>query len=77
VDQFLIHLPAYELLNLRYGVRTDHFSAQLFVTNVANKIFLLDPQPQINLQSEAFTRYTINQPRTVGLDFSYHFAPTK
>jgi hypothetical protein len=36
-------------------------------------ITLLDPQPQINLQTAAFTRYTINRPRTAGIDISYHF----
>jgi iron complex outermembrane recepter protein len=67
----LINLPSYELLNLRYGVQSDHWSATAYVTNLANKIFLLDPQPQINLQTQAFTRYTINQPRTIGVDFTY------
>jgi iron complex outermembrane recepter protein len=73
VNESLINLPSYELLNLRYGVQTEHWSATAFVTNLANKIFLLDPQPQINLQTQAYTRYTINQPRTVGLDFTYRF----
>jgi iron complex outermembrane recepter protein len=73
VNESLIHLPAYELLNLRYGLRGDHWSATAFVTNVFDKIFLLDPQPQINLQTQAFTRYTVNQPRTFGLDFTYRY----
>lgn len=73
VNESLIHLPSYELLNLRYGLRSDHWSATAFVTNVLNKEFLLDPQPQINLQTQAFTRYTVNQPRTVGVDFTYSF----
>jgi iron complex outermembrane recepter protein len=73
VNQSMINLPAYELLNLRYGIKGDHWSATAFVNNVFDKIFLLDPQPQINLQTQAFTRYTVNQPRTFGLDFTYHF----
>jgi outer membrane receptor protein involved in Fe transport len=73
VNESLIHLPSYELVNLRYGVKTDRWSATAFVTNVLNKIYLLDPQPQINLQTEAFTRYTVNQPRTAGVDFTYNF----
>jgi iron complex outermembrane recepter protein len=73
VNDDLINMPAYELLNLRYGLRSDRWSATAFVTNVFNKIFLLDPQPQINLQTQAFGRYTVNQPRTVGLDFTYNF----
>jgi iron complex outermembrane recepter protein len=73
VNESLITLPSYELMNLRYGIHSDHWSATAFVTNLANKITLLDPQPQINLQMQAFTRYTINQPRTFGLDFTYSF----
>jgi iron complex outermembrane recepter protein len=73
VNDDLLNMPAYELLNLRYGLRGDHWSATAFVTNVFDKIFLLDPQPQINLQTQAFGRYTVNQPRTVGLDFTYSF----
>jgi iron complex outermembrane receptor protein len=73
VNQSMINLPAYELLNLRYGIKGEHWSATAFVNNVFDKTFLLDPQPQINLQTQAFTRYTVNQPRTFGLDFTYHF----
>jgi iron complex outermembrane recepter protein len=73
VSTSLITLPSYQLMNLRYGVRSDRWSATAFVTNLANKITLLDPQPQINLQLSSFTRYTVNQPRTFGLDFTYSF----
>jgi outer membrane receptor protein involved in Fe transport len=73
VNESLITMPSYELLNLRYGVRTERWSATAFVTNLANKVFLLDPQPQINIQTSAFTRYTVNQPRTFGLDLTYKF----
>jgi hypothetical protein len=34
---------------------------------------LLDPQPQIALQTQAFERYILNQPLTAGLDVSYAF----
>jgi hypothetical protein len=39
--------------------------------NLANKKVLLDPQPQIAFQAAAYTRYTVNQPRTVGIDLTY------
>jgi outer membrane receptor protein involved in Fe transport len=45
----------------------------VFANNLFNKETLLDTQPQINLQSAAFTRYIVNQPRTIGLDLSYKF----
>jgi outer membrane receptor protein involved in Fe transport len=73
VNSLLIHLPAYEIFTLRYGVHTDNWRITAFANNLFNKEALLDPQPQINLQTAAFTRYTVNQPRTIGLDFSYTF----
>jgi iron complex outermembrane receptor protein len=72
-NQYLIHLPSYSLVNLRLGVMADRWSAALFVDNVANREVLLDPQPQIALQIGAFTRYTVNQPLTAGIDLSYRF----
>ena len=73
VDQSLVHLPSYALANLRLGLSGEAWSATLFVNNLANKEVLLDPQPQIAFQIAAFTRYTVNQPLTVGLDLTYHF----
>jgi iron complex outermembrane recepter protein len=73
VGTSLINLPSYEIMNLRYGVRSDRWSATAFITNLANKITLLDPQPQIDIQLSSYARYTVNQPRTFGLDFTYSF----
>jgi iron complex outermembrane recepter protein len=70
-NQLLVHLPAYGLMNLRAGVKSDQWSVSLFANNLLNKETLLDTQPQINLQTGAFTRYIVNQPRTIGLDVSY------
>jgi len=71
MNQLLVHLPAYGLANLRVGIRSENWTATLFVNNLFNKEALLDTQPQINLQSAAFTRYIVNQPITYGLDVSY------
>jgi iron complex outermembrane receptor protein len=73
MNQLLVHLPSYGLVNLRVGVKSDDWTFSLFANNLANKETLLDTQPQINLQSAAFTRYIVNQPRTYGLDLSYKF----
>jgi outer membrane receptor protein involved in Fe transport len=73
MNQLLVHLPAYGLLNLRTGVKSDDWTISLFANNLTNKETLLDTQPQINLQTAAFTRYIVNQPRTIGLDVSYSF----
>lgn len=77
-NDLLVHLTAYSLVNLNLGIQgrgNDHgdWSASLFVHNLTNNSVLLDPQPQIVLQSTAFSRYTISQPLTVGLDVSYRF----
>src|SRR3984957_11768208 len=73
MNQLLVHLPAYGLMNLRAGVKSDDWSFNLFANNLLNKEALLDTQPQINLQTAAFTRYIVNQPRTFGLDVNYSF----
>jgi outer membrane receptor protein involved in Fe transport len=61
------------LFNFRLGPTGDNWTAMVFVNNLLNKQTLLDTQPQINLQTEAFMRYIVNQPRTVGVDVTYKF----
>lgn len=78
IDQVLVHLPAYSIANLRFGLGGernggDRWTATLFVNNFTNNRVLLDPQPQIALQTAAYARYIINQPLTVGVDVSYQF----
>jgi iron complex outermembrane recepter protein len=78
INQVLMTLPAYSLTNLRFGLRGnrsngDTWTATLFVNNLTNKASLLDPQPQLALQTEAYTRFTITQPLTAGVDVTYHF----
>jgi hypothetical protein len=43
----------------------------VFVNNATNKEALLDPEPQIVLQTTAYARYLVTRPVTVGLDVSY------
>jgi outer membrane receptor protein involved in Fe transport len=73
INSYLVHLPAYGLMNARFGFTGAQWSATLFVNNLTNKEVLLDPQPQINLQTAAFTRYLVNQPLTGGLDLTFKF----
>ena len=73
IDTILVHLPSYQLFNFRLGPTGDNWTAMVFVNNLLNKETLLDTQPQINLQTEAFMRYIVNQPRTVGVDVTYKF----
>jgi outer membrane receptor protein involved in Fe transport len=73
VNQYLVHLPAYALLNWRGGVAGEQWAANLYVKNLTNKEALLDPQPQIDLQMNAYVRYLVTRPRTGGLDVTYKF----
>jgi outer membrane receptor protein involved in Fe transport len=78
INQVLVHMPAYGIGNLRFGVKGergggDRWTAALFVNNFTNNHVLLDPQPQISLQTQAFERYVISQPLTAGIDVSYAF----
>jgi outer membrane receptor protein involved in Fe transport len=78
VNQVLVHLPAYSIANVRFGVRGernggDRWMVALFVNNVANNVTLLDPQPQIALLTSAYQRYIVSQPLTAGIDVSYAF----
>jgi len=77
LNQVLVHLPSYSLVNLRLGLRgegsDDHWSAAVFVDNLTNNIVVVDPQPQIALQTSAFARYVVSQPLTAGIDVSYQF----
>ncbi len=75
-NQLLVHLPAYTIGKLRFGLKGDResggrWSAALFVNNFTNEHVLLDPQPQVGLQTAAFERYVLNQPLTAGVDFTY------
>jgi iron complex outermembrane recepter protein len=73
INRFLVHLPAYGFLNARLGFAANQWTASLYVNNLTNKEALLDPQPQIDLQSTAFTRYLVNRPITTGLDFTFKY----
>jgi iron complex outermembrane recepter protein len=73
VNNLLLHLPAYGFLNARLGFMGNQWTASLYVNNLTNKEALLDPQPQIDLQTNAFVRYLVNRPITAGLDFTYKY----
>jgi len=78
INQILVHMPAYSILNLRFGISGergsgDKWTAALFVDNLTNNQVLLDPQPQQAVQTSAFTRYTLSRPLTAGVDLTYRF----
>jgi outer membrane receptor protein involved in Fe transport len=67
-------LPSYNLVALRFGLVGEKFSGYLFADN------LTDKRAQLGINTTAFAwtipsveRVVTNQPRTVGVDFSYRF----
>ena len=78
VNDVMVHLRGYQIANFRFGIKgeregTSRWMATLFVNNFTDNHVLVDPQPQISLQTSAFARYVLNQPLTAGIDLSYTF----
>jgi iron complex outermembrane receptor protein len=71
IINFDSELPAYELLNLRFGVRGDRWEAALFVNNVT------DERAFLSLDRErgrsARVGYLTNPPRTIGVNYRMNF----
>lgn len=66
-------LPAYDLTNIRGGLDAGHWSAVLFVNNVADKRALISDITQAAENIPTFNRIAVSQPRTAGIDLNYRF----
>jgi outer membrane receptor protein involved in Fe transport len=66
-------LPSYDLVDTRFGVETDRWSALIFVDNLTNKKALLSDTGALSANVPIFDRVATNQPRTIGADVSYRF----
>ena len=66
-------LPSYDLVNSRFGVEADRWSAVLFVDNLTNKKALLSDTGALSANVPIFNRVATNQPRTIGADLNYKF----
>jgi len=66
-------LPSYDLTNFRTGVEAARWSAALFVNNVADKRAFLSDTTADAINLPTYNRIAVSQPRTVGIDFNYHF----
>jgi len=73
VNQVLMHMPAYTVGNLRFGLDGGKWNVMMFVNNFTNNHSLVDPQPNGGLQTSAFTRFVMLRPLTAGLDINYRF----
>ena len=71
---FGIKLPSYSIAAARATLAHDAWSTTLFVDNLANKQALMTSNNttfQFNIPQ--LIRYTVNQPRTVGVQLDYRF----
>ena len=55
------------------SVSAARWSAVLFVNNLADKRALLSDSTADAINLPTFNRIAVSQPRTVGIDFNYHF----
>lgn len=66
-------LPGYDLTNFRVGLGADKWTASLFANNLFNKVTQLENSVQLSLYNASYNRMSTSQPRTIGVDLSYHF----
>jgi iron complex outermembrane receptor protein len=71
---FGVHLPPFAIADARVTLAHGKWSANLFVDNLTNKVALMtanNTQFQFNIPQ--LTRYTVNQPRTIGTQINFKF----
>ena len=71
---FGVKLPSYSIVAARASLSHDAWSTTLFVDNLTDKLALMTANNttfQFNVPQ--LIRYTVNQPRTVGVQLDYHF----
>ena len=66
-------LPAYDLVDTRFGVESNRWSVLIFVDNLTNKKALLSDTGALSANISILNRVATNQPRTIGADLSYQF----
>lgn len=64
-------LPAYDLVNLRFGVRRENWDVSFFVNNVTDERALLAFDRERGTRARIF--FLTNQPRTFGLTTRFNF----
>jgi outer membrane receptor protein involved in Fe transport len=66
-------LPGYNLVNVRTGVSAKAgWNVALFITNLTNKHATLENAAQLGLPNASYNRVVTNQPRTFGVDLTWH-----
>lgn len=64
-------LPSYQILNLRTGIESDRYTITLFADNITDEKAIYGPQEFAIFGS--LVDYTVNRPRTIGVELSARF----
>jgi outer membrane receptor protein involved in Fe transport len=64
-------VPSYDIANGRVGIEVGHLLTSLFVNNLTNKRAIIDNVFQYNINLPTYSRATINQPLTAGVEVAY------
>jgi outer membrane receptor protein involved in Fe transport len=65
-------IPSYDIANGRVGIEIGHLTTSLFIDNLTDKRAIIDDVFQYNINVPMYSRATINQPLTAGIEVSYH-----
>lgn len=66
-------MPGYQILDLRAGLRTDRWTAMLYVKNVTNKVVINSVQPETLAGGLGPQSAVLHTPRTIGLSATVNF----
>jgi iron complex outermembrane recepter protein len=67
------HLSGYDIMHVRAGIAGGVWVAELFVDNLGNEHAMLADTNSYVVNIPDLDRVATNQPRTVGVDFTYRF----
>ncbi len=70
---YLMSLPGYDIVRFRTGLDATRWSAFLYVDNLTNKQAFLAYTHDYAENIPSLNRVATNQPRTIGLDFQFHY----
>lgn len=72
-ELYPVRRPAYEITDLRLGVRSDHCEFTAFVKNLTNEHANLGDAILLGAELNGQPRFLINQPRTAGVEARIRF----
>jgi outer membrane receptor protein involved in Fe transport len=64
--------PAYDLMDLRFGLRSGHFETYAFANNLLNRQVVEANATSLTVTIPTVDRVAINRPRTIGVELNWH-----